>query len=137
MKRSIIAVLAGYVTMVVAVGIGLALLLVAFGDGFAPPEEPRPFDGPAYILVLEVVVSALAALAGGYVCAWIARRNELAHALGLLGLMVPLSVLSAVGEAGLKPLWSSIAVALVGVGGVVLGALLRRRHREYDALSRR
>lgn len=123
MLRSIAAVFAGYLTMVVGVVGFDAFLLVVFSDVFS--RKPGPYEGPAWILVLELVAAALIAGVGGWVCGWIARRAEVGHALVLGGLMLVLSIVSLVGEAGWKPLWSSIAMAVLPPLAMLYGARLR------------
>jgi hypothetical protein len=131
--RSILSVVAGYATLVVGVGVFLALLLFLAPGAF--PPEPGPYTGPAWVLVVELVFSGLVAVGGGYVCGLVAGRAELGHALALAGIAVALGIVSAFVEAGLKPLWSSLAIPLVGAVGVLVGAKLRRRHRERNALT--
>ena len=135
MGRSILAVIAGYLAMFIGVAIGLAILLAAFPDAF--PDQPGPYDGPTYVLVLEIVMSLIAALGGGYACAFVARRKELHHAGVLVGLMIVLGIVSVIGEAGLKPLWSSLAILVLPPAAVLYGAVLRRRQRERTALAQR
>lgn len=127
MGRSILAVVAGYLTMVVGVSGALAFAAVVVLGTL--PTEPKPFDGPAYFLWIEVLISLLAAVAGGYVCAWLARDRERTAVLYLAGLMVVLGAVTIVTDQGLKPLWSSVAVLVVGLAGVWLGRLARLRHR--------
>jgi hypothetical protein len=121
--RSILAVIAGYAALVLGVGVFLAFLMFSFPGAF--PSEPGPYTGPAWILLLELAFSGL-----------VAGRAELKHALVLVGLMTVLGVVSALFEAGLKPLWSSLAMPVVGGLGVLMGAKLRQRHRERRALER-
>ena len=132
--RSILAVIAGYAALVLGVGVFLAFLLFLFPGAF--PSEPGPYTGPAWILLLELAFSGLVAIGGGYLCGLVAGRAELKHALVLVGLMTVLGLVSAMFEAGLKPLWSSLAMPVVGGLGVILGAKLRQRHRERRALER-
>ena len=123
--RSIGAVLGGYLTMVLGVSTLLALLFFAFRDDF--PREPGPYEGPAIVLVLELLGGFIAAVVGGFVCALIARRAEMKHAYALVALLVPLSAISLYVDAGLKPLWSSLLTPVVAIAGVLLGARLRAR----------
>lgn len=132
--RSILAVLAGYATLVLGVGVFLAFLLFLFPGAF--PSEPGPYAGPTWILVVELAFSGLVAVGGGYVCGLVAGRAELRHALVLVGVMIALGLVSASFEAGLKPLWSSLAMPFVGGLGVLLGARLRTGHRERRAIER-
>lgn len=126
MLRSALAVLAGYLTMVVAVTGALGFLFLVFHDAF--PQTPGPYTGPAYVLVLELVVALLAAICGGYVCALVARRKPLHHAAALAGLMLALGVVSILGEAGMKPLWSTLSIVLASPLAAISGAWLRGRH---------
>lgn len=127
MGRSILAILAGYLTMLVGVSGALAFAaVVVLGE---LPTEPRPFDGPTSFLWIELVIALFAAIAGGYVCALVARDAERKHVRILAGLMLVLGAVSVATETGLKPLWSSVAVPLVGIVGVWLGGQLRLRHR--------
>ncbi len=132
MVRSILAVLGGYATMVIGVGTTLALLMaLLLGD---LPEPGEPYDGPLAFLVLELALGGLAAVGGGYVCGLIARRRELSHGLALAGLIVVLGTVSAVMEAGLKPMWSSLLLPVAGAVGVIAGSKLRQRARERAQL---
>lgn len=123
MIRSILSILGGFFTMAVSVSSLIALLMVIARDQF--PETPGPYTGASWVLVVEIFFSLLAALAGGYVCAWIAKRNLVKHAAVLAGIIVCLGVVSVIGEQGMKPLWSSIMVSLMGPIGVLAGARFR------------
>ena len=123
MLRSTLAVLGGLATTFLSVTSLLALLVFLASDEF--PSEPGPYTGADYVLWIEVGLSLLAAMAGGFVCAWIAGRNEMKHALVLTGILLVLGVISIASNEGLKPLWSSVAVALIGTLGVLPGARLR------------
>lgn len=127
MLRSILAILAGHLTMILGVTSTLAILMFAARDQL--PREPGPFHGPAWILWVEIVSGLAVAVLGGYVCALVARRRELLHGLVLAGIVLALGLLSAAMESGMKPLWSSIAVTAVGVLGVIAGARWRAAHR--------
>lgn len=127
MLRSILAVLAGYITMMLGVTSTLAILFFVARDAF--PDPPGPYTGPAWVLWVELVLGFVVAIGGGYVCGIVARRRELAHGLVLAGLALVLGIASAGAEAGLKPMWSSIGLALAGAIGVALGSAWRARHR--------
>lgn len=133
MVRSILAVIGGYVAMVIGVGTLIALLMVIFMGGL-PDDPSQPYDGPVIVLILEVVLGGFVAAGGGWVCGVIAQRREFRHGLFLAGLMVVLGALSAVGEAGLKPMWSLVLVPVAGAIGVVVGARLRQNARERAEL---
>ena len=127
--------MAGYVTMVVGVTLGLTLLMWFAADEF--PREPGPYQGASYVLALELGMAFAAAVGGGYVCGWVAGGAERGHALALAGVMLLLGIVSVSADAGLKPLWSSLGIVVAGVVGVLLGAAIRRRHRERDELMHR
>ena len=59
MLRSVLAVLAGYLTMVVAVTGSLGFLFLVWGDAF--PQTPGPYTGPAYVLVIVLGISLFVA----------------------------------------------------------------------------
>ncbi|HWB76923.1 MAG TPA: hypothetical protein VG755_18275 [Nannocystaceae bacterium] len=126
MLRSILAILAGYVTMILGVTSTLAILFFAVRDEL--PREPGPFTGPQWILWVEIASSLAVAVLGGYVCALVARRREVLHGLVLAGIVLALGLLSAAMESGMKPMWSSIGVMLAGVLGVIAGARWRASH---------
>jgi hypothetical protein len=125
MARSLLAIVAGYLTMLVIVTGSLGFLFLVFHDAF--PREPGPYNGPAFVLVLELAFAAIAAIAGGWICALLARRKPLHHAAVLVVAMTVLGLVSASVEAGLKPMWSTIALPIVGAIGVLFGAWLRAR----------
>ena len=128
MGRSILAVIAGYFTMLIAVTGAIGFLFLVAFDEF-PSEPGAAYTGPAWVLWAELGVSAFAAAAGGYVCAWVARRRPLAHAGALTAVVVVLGIVSAFAEAGLKPLWSTIGVVVVAIPAITMGAWLRARAR--------
>ena len=125
MVRSILAVVAGYLVMFLGVSLFFVFAMaVGFGE---MPRDPAAFQPPAWLYVAEVVFGTLAALGGGYVCVWVARRRQQRHLLVLAAVIVVLGVVSAFAESGLKPLWSSIAVVVTGALGAVAGGWLRMR----------
>jgi hypothetical protein len=123
MVRSILAVIAGYLAMFIGVSIFFAFVM-GIGLG-GMPQDPASFKPPTWLYVLELVWSPIAAIAGGYVCAWIARNRPMRHVLVLVALSAVLGIISAVVEAGMKPLWSSLAVVVLGIAGLLIGGRLR------------
>jgi hypothetical protein len=123
MIRSIAAVLAGYAVSVIAVSAFFALVLAAAFGGL--PEDPASFRPPAWLFIVEIATSPVLGAAGGWVCGLVARRRERAHGLALAGLMLLFGVGSAFADSGMKPLWSTAAVVLLGALGAVGGAHLR------------
>ena len=126
MLRSILAIIAGYLTMVLGVTSTLAILFFALRDHF--PREPGPFRGPDWILWVELGTGLAVAVLGGYVCALVAKRRELVHGIVLAAIVLALGLLTATMESGMKPMWSSIGLMIVSTVGVLGGARLRASH---------
>ena len=127
MLRSVAAIVGGYLTVVL--GVTTLFSFIVFVILRADLSNPEPFHAPAWLLWVEVVSSPLIAVIGGYVCAWIAKRRQMHHAFVLVGVMASMSVLSAIREMGTdKPLWTSIAVGVLGCAAIPLGARLRIAH---------
>jgi hypothetical protein len=125
MVRSVLSVVAGYLVNLLGVTSFFAIVVAALGG---LPADPAAFQPPAWLTVAELAVTPVLAVAGGYVCAWLARRKEMAHALALVGVMAVLGVVSAIAYAGVKPLWSMVALVVLGGVGVLGGARLRLAH---------
>jgi hypothetical protein len=73
-------------------------------------------------------VTPILAGLGGYVCAWIARRRQLRHAVVLVGVMLVMGIVTLFVDDGVKPLWSTIAVIVLGAAAVPVGARVRIAH---------
>lgn len=123
MGRSILAVAAGYVFLrVLGRSVGEALRFLF------PSSQAAP--APSTGLLLASLVSSFAvAVAGGHVCARLARRSELLHASALAGLL-------AAGRLGLLisapadyPIALGLADVAVDAVGVWLGGFIRARAR--------
>ena len=142
MLRLIVAVVVGYVVMA-------ALVVAAFAVAIAAPDlafRSDSFDVTPGWLAWALAATVLAAVAGGYVAVVIARRRSVASVLA--GLVLVLGLVSAAGNlakerptvesaAGLsaakraaravQPTWYAFALPVLGAGGVLVGAQLRRR----------
>ena len=121
MIRSPLAVLAGYLAMVVLVGVSFALLTAAVPD--AVDREEARVDQPW--LTLMAASGCLWAGVGGWVTARVAGRAELPHGLGLAAFAMLMWMV----YVGLAPIeqstWFQIANLLLMVLGVLAGAGLR------------
>ena len=126
MWRSILAVIAGYIAMVLGVTTFFALsITLIFGGTLG---DPKSFHPPFWFYFLELGVTPILAALGGYVCAWIAKRKQLQHALALAGVCTLMGIVTVISDAGLKPLWSSLGIVVLGLVGVLAGAKLRIAH---------
>jgi len=118
--HAFLALIAGFLTMVILVGIATALL-VKFASGFVGPQG-RPHH--TYI-AFNLVYSFLAAAVGGYITTWIANQNPLSHALVLALVVLLLSALSAIQQRGRQPIAYQLTLLALTPVGVILGAVLR------------
>lgn len=135
MIRSILAVVTGFV--VVVVGVMVASWGMAWVLGV---EEGAP--STAY-LVLNVTGSALAAVAGGFVAAVIAGRRGFLHACALALILVVLGLVEGGADYVGRPSWYPVAIGILGPLGALLGGLaararvVQRERRERRAAAER
>ncbi|HZS08666.1 MAG TPA: hypothetical protein VFD58_27780 [Blastocatellia bacterium] len=127
MLRSVLSVAAGFMVMVITVVIGTALTArIMLGDaGSNTIQQP-----PNSYLVASLVVSAAAAVLGGWVTGLIAGREPLIHAGALSILLLVMSAVSVLltrgtPEAAAQPSWYPWVVTVLGAAGVLLGGVLR------------
>jgi hypothetical protein len=118
--RAFLALLAGFVSMAVLVGIATAVLM-KFVPGWVG-ETGKPRAG--YIFV-NLGYSLTAAMVGGFVTAWIALNNQLIHVLALALIVLVLSALSAVQQRGKQPIWYQLTLLVLTPVGVFLGGMIR------------
>ena len=140
MGRSILAVIAGYLAMVF--GLFLVFTAVYLLIGADGAFQKGSYQVSILWNLLTLVISLVAALGGGYVCARIAR--SMAAPKFLAGLVLVLGLLEAGwaathpkpdpgGRAGdvpnleamkkaQTPTWVTAITALIGAGGVMIGA---------------
>lgn len=156
MGRIIGSVIVGYITMAVGVFVLFSAAYVLLGAGAS--FRPGSWDVSAEWITVSIAVGIVAALAGGYIAAVIARSptgpRSLAVVVLILGLLVALPVLLGTGETatgprpesvGLfnamqnaqQPTWIALLNPLLGALGVMIGARLKRsgsRAGDYRAL---
>jgi peptidoglycan/LPS O-acetylase OafA/YrhL len=124
MFQSIVAIIAGFLTTAVLVMAGTAVASAVMLPGRTAGETtvvPTPY------LSVNLVLSILAAIAGGYVCGWIAPRHPFSHAAILAGVFGLLSLYTAVttGAAPGQPHWYPWVIGTICVAGVLAGGALR------------
>lgn len=126
--RSVAAVLGSPLIFIVAIS---AVLEVVF-------HEP-PLVGPFLAWALEFLLGTAALIVVGYVAATVARRAELAHALGAWSVAFLFSIALTRIE-HLEIGWSSVATPALWVLPILLGAclrilVLRRNARRQERLA--
>jgi hypothetical protein len=120
--HAFLALLAGFAVMALSVVMVTAALARFTPDWVGATGSPRP----AYVFV-NLGYSFLAAAAGGYVTAWVARDNPLYHVLALAIVVLAMSALSALQQRGKQPVWYALTLLAVTPLGVLAGGLVRLR----------
>ncbi len=141
MLRSIIAVVASYITMVILIMVAFTALW--FGLGPNALLEPGSFKGNWTISIAAPAITLIAGLVGGWMCAKIARAPKpvivlAAIVLGLGLLMAyftiqkpypadprdPAMTVAQIMEVGREPTWIALFNPIAGAATVLLGGLL-------------
>ena len=123
MIKSIIAVVAGFLTVVV-LSMGTDKLLESTGI-FPPPSEMGLFV--TWMLGLALFYRTVYTVAGGYVTAWLAPQNPMKHVwvLAIIGQIGGIS--GVIAGWNLSAHWYPIAIAVLAIPSVWLGGWLRTR----------
>ena len=124
--RSLLAVVLGYVVMLVAF-LGAETALTAVAPELIP-QKGKPTD-PLYF-VFQLTTGFFFIGIGGYVTALLAGRSEMKHALGLGALSIAMSIVSRLQYPGDEPLWYSIALMFLAIPGALAGGYYRVRQME-------
>jgi hypothetical protein len=129
MLRSVGAILAGFVSIMVVVMIGTAIATAALVPGgirAAMSATPGPL--PVSYLAVNLLVSFLAAAAGGALAARLAPASSWMHVTVLAALLLLMAVPPALrgGSPG-QPAWYPWVIGLLGVSGVLLGGAIAGR----------
>jgi len=129
MLRSVGAVVAGFVTMMVVVMIGTLAATAAFVPGGVRASMSATAGPlPASYLAANLLVSFLGAATGGAMAARLAPTSPWMHVAGLAALLLVLAVPSALrGSSPGQPGWYPWVIGLIGMGGVVVGAAIAGR----------
>jgi len=117
--RSIFAVIAGFVTMGVFV---IVLTLFCVAALHVQSGHPTPL-----YLMLNIAYSAVAAIAGGWVCARVAGYRPVAHGVALAVLMLLSSAAALRHPAPGQSLTYQITLAALMPLAAIAGSSLRRR----------
>jgi hypothetical protein len=123
--RSVLAVVVGYVVLAT---------LVAAKFAFLQRFVPTAFSDPGW-LALVVLTDGLSAMLGGYVLAVLVRTRQVAHALALVAILVPLGIANALMNAGQEPIWFQLATLAAMLSALPIGAWLRAHQQVGRACS--
>jgi hypothetical protein len=130
--RSIIAVLAGFVVVVV-LSIGTDVLLHAIG------VLPRLGDAVSdSLLLVATVYRTIYSVVGSYITAWLAPDRPMKHALagGVIGLILGIvGVIVTWNGAGIGHHWYSIALAVLALPSAWVGGKLRTAQSQVQTVS--
>jgi hypothetical protein len=120
--HAFLALAGGFLTMAILVAALTALLSWLTPSWAGDQGKPQP----GYIFV-NLGYSFLAAAAGGYVTAWIAKANPLYHVMALAIIVLALAALSAMQSKGKQPVWYQLTLVAITPIGVLAGGLVRLR----------
>jgi hypothetical protein len=147
MVRTIIAVIVGYITMLVLVSLMIACVFLLMGPEWS--FKPGSFAASNRWILMSLVGNFIIAIAGGFTCALIAKGGKAPLVLALvvfalgLAFAVPAVVanrsntnLVRTGTVTMKeamqkarePLWAPFSAPVIGAIGVLIGAKLKRRN---------
>jgi hypothetical protein len=130
----VLALLAGLGITVLIVGAGTLIATFAALRGV----DPKQFSPPPAYLATTLVLSALGALAGGYVTARITVGRSFYTVFLLATLLFVSGVIPAVRGTGVargEPSWYPLTLALLGPIGVLVGGLLERRRARAGSMA--
>ena len=150
MVSKVVGVIVGYVVMAVLVFLTFSLAYVIMGASHA--FKPGRYDPSLRWVVISFFLGFVAALAGGYTCATIAKSKRAAQVLAglvfFIGIIVAIPVLTS-GDARLNvrtghvsnmeamtkartPGWVALMNPLIGAVGVMVGAGLKEAGTSRD-----
>ncbi len=117
--RSILAILAGFVTMAIVV---MVLTLIAVSAMHLKSGHPTP----GYLAV-NIFYSFAAAALGGYVTARLAPSSPFKHAYILAAIMLVAGAASYMQYRGTQPFWYQVTITFLAPAAALIGARLTQR----------
>jgi len=130
--RTVGGVLAGLVLIsMIAEGIEFVLVTALHGSVTMDPDTYFAIRNRPGVLAFKLVYNSVAALAGGFVCAWIAGRMEMLHGLLLAAVQTAGFIygMTASPFAHTTPLWMWIVLTVLTAAAVFFGAHIRVRKK--------
>jgi len=116
--RSVLAVLCGY----------LVFALSAFAFFVLSGQAPHQ-AAPLSVMLSSVAVGMLFALLGGYLAAWLAKRQPFAHGVAVAVVVAIGAALSLFATVGHGAIWSQVSALVLMVPCAVFGGWLRARQQ--------
>jgi hypothetical protein len=116
MARSVIAVIIGYAIFALSA-------FVFFQISGQPPHAVAPTP----IMLASIAFGTVFALLGGYVAAWLAGRQPLAHGVAVAAVLGLGAVISLVNTLGTGSVWSQTAALTLMAPCAAIGGWLRLR----------
>lgn len=114
--RSAIAVVAGYLIFAAS---AVALFKLSGHD----PHAPAGIGFMVFSIIYGIIFAAL----GGFVTAWLARRYEFEHALGVASIIAAVGAASMLTQSGGDVVWTQLAALLVMAPSAIAGGWYRAR----------
>ena len=128
MLHSILAVLGGFATMAILVMVGTMLATAALVPGGLARTRSGENGGPVPngYLAANLIISLLAAIAGGWVTVHIAGTQRREHTFALAGFVFFMSLVTMLQsrkKATGQPPWYLWVIAVIGLCGVFIGGM--------------
>jgi hypothetical protein len=139
MIRSVAAVAAGFLAMILTVMIGVAAATAALIPGGLATMNAAaaPISLPASYLTANIAVSLIGAILGGWLTSRLSAPQQRSNVMILAGLVVLLSVVTAMQgvDTAAQPTWYRWIIPVIGVVGVLIGGGLGARRTPVEDLS--
>jgi hypothetical protein len=112
---------------IISVVVGYMLFAACVFSFFRIVGQPPHQDAPASVMVGSSVVGVIVAFLGGYVAAWLAGRQPLAHGLAMALVLATGALVSLVSTLGHGAIWSQLAAVFLMAPSAAVGGMARAR----------